>query len=171
MTWLCYCRVKESKWMNGYRFIITSCKIRRKCTDVTFYPTGNRYQYSTFQNSAKTQSPLPARPQVLPADTTYFGTFTCKASNLLGENSLDIELFEATVPSELTDVKFADVTATSVTLEMNGPANTGGLPLISYAVQYKMQGESWDARQEQQWPVGTTYVVTDLQPERQYDFR
>ena len=110
-------------------------------------------------------------PQVNPVDTTYFGTFTCKAANLLGENTLDIELFEATVPTALTDVRFEEVTATTITFEMNGPSYDGGLPLISYAVQYKQQGESWDAKQEQQWPVGTTYVVSDLLPERTYMFR
>ncbi|XP_043189147.1 fasciclin-2-like isoform X3 [Amphibalanus amphitrite] len=109
--------------------------------------------------------------QVIPVDTTYFGTFTCKASNLLGDNMLDIELFEATVPSPLTDVRFHEVTATTVTFDMNGPANDGGLPLISYAVQYKQQGDSWDAKEELQWPVGTTYVVSGLRPERAYVFR
>ncbi|XP_037069503.1 fasciclin-2-like [Pollicipes pollicipes] len=109
--------------------------------------------------------------RVMPSDPTYFGVFTCKASNLLGQSMLDIELFEATVPSMLTDVKFDEVTATTVTFEMNGPASDGGLPLVAYAVQYKVAGESWDAKEEQLWPVGSNYVLDNLRPEQVFVFR
>lgn len=109
--------------------------------------------------------------RVRPVDSTYFGMFTCKASNLLGENKMNIELFEATVPGALTDVRFEEVTATTIRFAMNGPDYNGGLPLISYAVQYKQQGESWDDKLEQQWPRASTYVVSKLLPERTYTFR
>jgi len=111
--------------------------------------------------------------QVTPTDPTYYGDFLCKASNILGQNSLTIRLFEATVPAALTDVDFEEVTATTITFDISRPSSDGGLPLIAYAVQYKEAGQSWeaDSRQEAVWPVGTSYVLDKLRPQSVYVFR
>jgi hypothetical protein len=46
------------------------------------------------------------------------------------------------------------VPATTITFSFAGPADSGGLPIRKYAVQYKEERKDWRDARNKTWPVG-----------------
>jgi len=109
--------------------------------------------------------------QVNPVDNSYFGVFTCQASNLLGTSDYDIELKQAEVPGAVSNVKPTKTTATTITWDIMDPMNDGGRPIEGYNMEYRLSEATWDEAQSQFWTKGSEYTVERLVPDSTYIFR
>ncbi|CAB4060807.1 NCAM [Lepeophtheirus salmonis] len=110
---------------------------------------------------------------VTPLTRQYYGRYTCKAFNNHGQASHEISLKEAEEPSMIQQVIHDKVTATTVQFRFVAPVNTGGLPLDSYAVEYKEKSLEWKNADRRVWPISPSgsYILENLHPTTTYHFR
>ncbi|XP_050308211.1 fasciclin-2-like isoform X2 [Anthonomus grandis grandis] len=109
-------------------------------------------------------------------DNGFFGkSYECIARNELGEASIFVELRKGEIPGPITQVKMAEITATSIRFSIIPPSNYEGLPIRSYVYQVRPDSEpAWDIfhySRRQQWSFGAPYIVENLEPEVLYHFR
>ncbi|CAL4177872.1 unnamed protein product, partial [Meganyctiphanes norvegica] len=109
--------------------------------------------------------------QVNPVDNSYFGVYTCQATNLLGAHDYDIELKQAEAPGAVSNVKVDKLTATTITWQITDPMNDGGRPIEGYNMEFRLQDSTWDEAQAQFWTKGSEYTVERLVPDSTYIFR
>ena len=83
----------------------------------------------------------------------YYGRYTCKAINPHGEAFYEIELKEAREPGTLQQAVTDKVTATTIQFRFVAPHDTGGLPIDSFAVEYKETTHDWDHAKRRVWPA------------------
>jgi hypothetical protein len=86
-------------------------------------------------------------------DLQYYGRYTCKAVNPHGESFYEIELKEAREPSYIQQAVTDKVTATTIQFRFVAPTDTGGLPVDSYAVEYKESTQEWSNGKRRVWPA------------------
>ena len=110
---------------------------------------------------------------VTPLSLQYYGRYTCKSENPHGDASHEIELIEAREPSYVQQAITDKVTATTIQFRFVAPTDTGGLPIDSYAVQYKEGTQQWNDAKRRLWPASDNgvYVLENLHPRTTYDFR
>jgi len=110
---------------------------------------------------------------VTPLDLQYYGRYTCKAINPHGESFYEIELKEAREPGSLQQAVTDKVTATTIQFRFVAPHETGGLPIDSFAVEYKESTQMWDNAKRRVWPASPSgfYILENLQPTTTYDLR
>ncbi|XP_045121116.1 fasciclin-2-like isoform X3 [Portunus trituberculatus] len=109
--------------------------------------------------------------RVNPISSSYFGFYTCKATNTLGTSSLDIELKEAHPPGPITGAKVDKKTATTISWKLVDPADDGGLPIQSYIVEYREAEHTWEEAFRKIWNKGSSYTIDNLIPLATYVFR
>ncbi|XP_070493572.1 fasciclin-2 [Chironomus tepperi] len=109
---------------------------------------------------------------VTPADRRYYSNYKCIAVNKLGREEHIMELREGRLPPPVAQAKPIDVTATTITFEIIGPAYEPGLPIKSYTAQYKEERSlDWTYALNRTWTPDTPYVVENLRPQTMYTFR
>jgi len=111
---------------------------------------------------------------VTPLETVYYRKYQCKAENPHGLAFHDIILEEAHEPSVLQQAILDKSTATTLQFRFVQPTDIGGLPLDSYAVEYKYPNEDWRSARRRVWPIdidGNGYILENLTPKTTYDLR
>ncbi len=111
-----------------------------------------------------------------PLELDYYGRYTCKAENPHGKAQHEIDFREAREPSHVQQAITDKVTATTIQFRFVAPTDTGGLPIESYSVEYKVAaaGQEWSkSSQRRTWPAADNgvYILERLQPRTTYDFR
>nr|XP_045619948.1 fasciclin-2-like isoform X5 [Procambarus clarkii] len=109
--------------------------------------------------------------RVHPVSNSYFGDYTCEATNRLGTAKMSLELKEAHAPGPITSAKVEKKTATTITWSIIDPMDDGGLPIQGYIVEYRLQDLTWDNAQSTQWTKGSSYTLDGLKPQETYIFR
>ncbi|KAK8738927.1 hypothetical protein OTU49_003745 [Cherax quadricarinatus] len=109
--------------------------------------------------------------RVNPVTTSYFGDYTCEATNRLGIAKMSLELKEAHAPGPISNAKVEKKTATTVTWSIIDPMDDGGLPIQGYVVEYRLQDLSWDDSKSSYWTKGSSYTLDGLKPQETYIFR
>ncbi|XP_047476200.1 fasciclin-2-like isoform X3 [Penaeus chinensis] len=109
--------------------------------------------------------------RVTPVRNEYYGDYTCEATNRLGMKEFDIKLKEAHVPGPVASAKVQKKTATTITWNIVGPVDDGGLPVLGYLVEYRMKDLPWDNAESHYWTKDQTYTLDKLQPLQTYVFR
>lgn len=90
---------------------------------------------------------------IVPHDRRYYTNYKCIAANTHGTREHTIELREATKPSDLLDVKMAQLTATSIQFNLTPPTHPD-LPVRTISVQYKENEDIWVTAKNKTWSVG-----------------
>jgi hypothetical protein len=80
--------------------------------------------------------------------------YKCVATNKLGMAEHRIHLREARIPGQILQVIVQEKTATSISYRIVGPSDDGGLPILSYVVQYKEDRAGWEQYKTKSWPIG-----------------
>ncbi|XP_047738432.1 fasciclin-2 isoform X2 [Hyalella azteca] len=109
--------------------------------------------------------------EVNPLDNSYFGTYTCQATNELGVVNHDVTLKQVHKPGPVTSVKVDKITATTITWRILEPHDNGGRPITSFLVQYKLRNMAWDDAEASSWTKGSAYTLERLLPKEHYVFR
>ncbi|XP_037784980.1 fasciclin-2-like isoform X13 [Penaeus monodon] len=109
--------------------------------------------------------------RVTPVRNEYYGDYACEATNRLGMKEFDIKLKEAHVPGPVASAKVQKKTATTITWNIVGPVDDGGLPVLGYLVEYRMKDLPWDNAVSHYWTKDQTYTLDKLQPLQTYVFR
>ncbi|KAF2360252.1 Fibronectin type III [Trinorchestia longiramus] len=109
--------------------------------------------------------------EVNPLDNSYFGTYTCQATNELGVVNHDVTLKQVHKPGPISHAKVDKITATTITWSILEPHDNGGRPITVFLVQYKIRGHSWDDAQSASWTKGSSYTLERLRPQEHYVFR
>jgi neurocan core protein len=65
-----------------------------------------------------------------------YGNYTCRARNHLGEQRIDIEMAQATIPSAPLSVSVKEVSPNMVILDVVPPRQNGGKEVIGYRIEY-----------------------------------
>ncbi|XP_068222632.1 fasciclin-2-like isoform X2 [Palaemon carinicauda] len=102
---------------------------------------------------------------------SYYGKYTCEATNKLGRAEHDLELKEAHVPGPVSGVEVLKKSATTITWNILDPVSNGGLPIQSYIVEYWLRTEGIENAERKIWTKGATYSLDKLQPMETYIFR
>ncbi|XP_063229305.1 fasciclin-2-like [Bacillus rossius redtenbacheri] len=108
---------------------------------------------------------------VTPVSEQYYGAYSCLARNFLGRAETTITLRQARPPAGILQSKLDVVTATTITFSFVGPAETGGLDLRAYAVQYKEERQDWNNALNKTWGFESPYILEGLRPKTTYNFR
>ena len=82
-----------------------------------------------------------------------------QAINPHGESFYEIELKEAREPGTLQQAVTDKVTATTIQFRFVAPHETGGLPIDSFAVEYKESTQMWDNAKRRVWPASKSQKV------------
>ncbi|XP_011882613.1 PREDICTED: fasciclin-2 isoform X3 [Vollenhovia emeryi] len=108
--------------------------------------------------------------QITPLDRRYYNSYKCIAMNPHGTREHEMVLREAFKPDNLAHVRVDDTTATTIRFFLELPL-TKDLPITSITVQYKEAYQNWIDSKNKTWSVGLPYVIEDLKPATQYEFR
>ncbi|CAF2083135.1 unnamed protein product [Rotaria magnacalcarata] len=92
--------------------------------------------------------------RVTPLDGSYFETYTCRASNTLGEADHDVVLKQVQKPGPVSSSQVEKITATTVSWNIRDPLDDGGRPVLGYTVQYRLDSTSWEKSEHKYWTKG-----------------
>nr|XP_027220550.1 fasciclin-2-like isoform X5 [Penaeus vannamei] len=109
--------------------------------------------------------------RVTPVRNEYYGDYTCEATNRLGMKEFDIKLNEAHEPGPVASAKVEKKTATTITWNIVGPVNDGGLPVLGFLVEFREKDLPWDNAKSHYWTKDQTYTLDKLEPLQTYIFR
>lgn len=109
--------------------------------------------------------------RVNPIHQTYFGDYTCQATNSLGLAEWNLKLNEAHVPGPVSSAKVEKMTATTITWSIIDPMDDGGLAIQGYVVEYRPMDQTWNEAQSNFWTKGSSYTLDGLMPQETYVFR
>jgi len=112
---------------------------------------------------------------VTPLSNKYYGRYRCKAENPYGIEYTEITLEEAHVPTLLQQAILDKYTATTLEFRFVAPTDSGGLPIESYAAEYKESRQPWEEARRRVWPSWNLdqggFILEDLRPATTYDLR
>lgn len=109
---------------------------------------------------------------VHPVNRQYYSVYKCIATNIHGTSEHDIQLKEGRIPDAVLAAVPLQLTATTITFDIRGPAVELGLPITGYSVQYKEAfNPDWSTAQNRTWSPDSPYIVEGLKPQTQYHFR
>ncbi|XP_062499372.1 hemicentin-1-like [Corticium candelabrum] len=96
-----------------------------------------------------------------------FGSYECKASNILGMDSTTFHLLKQVIPGVPGRLHVLDRSPFVVTLEWESPSD-GGTPILRYRVEYSVFGRNeW----HQETTIELRHTVRDLEPKTKYEVR
>ncbi|XP_015114618.1 fasciclin-2 isoform X2 [Diachasma alloeum] len=108
---------------------------------------------------------------VTPNDIRFYGDYKCVASNIHGKREKLIVLREAGRPGTVLESRMAELTATTISFSILLPPTEPELPLQTITVQYKEVNQNWPEAKNRTWSINSPYVLENLKPETNYEFR
>ncbi|XP_062500462.1 roundabout homolog 3-like [Corticium candelabrum] len=100
----------------------------------------------------------------------HTGTYTCKASNELGEDRKDFKLIVQVPPGAPGKPKVESYTRTTVQLKWEKGFD-GHADITGYRLEYQNETNSWKRFTALRIPTSTTFTVNNLRPNGPYRFR
>ncbi|XP_038159358.1 neural cell adhesion molecule 1b isoform X17 [Cyprinodon tularosa] len=151
-----------------------SCEVKAFPTDVSivWLRDGLQLPNSNTTNIKIFRTPSSSYLQITPESENDFGSYNCTASNEMGTESKEFLLIQAEVPSA---VVFNEVRPFSTTalIQFGEPESLGGVPVLKYRAQWRMQGRgSWI---QKVYEVTDGFInevtITGLKPESRYEVK
>ncbi|XP_065564495.1 fasciclin-2-like isoform X2 [Artemia franciscana] len=167
---------KKEMWTWSQRPVNLTCRVS-SIPNATIYWWSSHYETDIEENDPRIyiNSDGESTLLVTPEDDSFYGEYRCLAKNKHGKVKHSIVLKRAHVPQPPTRVIFQTletVTALTITFEIIGPQDNGGIKLISYAVQFRKQNEEWtDEKPSIEWTIGSPYILKNLESKTDYSFR
>uniref|UniRef100_A0A3B3VYY6 Neural cell adhesion molecule 1b n=1 Tax=Poecilia latipinna TaxID=48699 RepID=A0A3B3VYY6_9TELE len=143
-----------------------SCEVKAFPTDVSivWLRDGLQLPNSNTTNIKIFRTPLSSYLQITPESENDFGSYNCTASNEMGTESKEFLLIQAEVPSSLVIDEVRPFSTTAL-IQFGEPESTGGVPVLKYRAEWRMQGRS-------SWTQKVYEVtITGLKPESRYEVK
>ncbi|XP_067364888.1 neural cell adhesion molecule 1b isoform X5 [Channa argus] len=181
---LAYLEVRYAPKINGPVAVYTwegnaaniSCEVKAHPSDVSivWLRDGLQLPNSNTTNIKIFQTPSASYLQITPESENDFGSYNCSASNEMGTEGKEFLLIQAEVPSapSISEVRPFSTTAQ---IEFEKPESTGGVPVLKYRVDWRMQGRgSWVHRVYKAYEDDGTMsevTITGLKPDTSYEVK
>ncbi|XP_008423201.1 neural cell adhesion molecule 1b isoform X12 [Poecilia reticulata] len=151
-----------------------SCEVKAFPTDVSivWLRDGLQLPNSNTTNIKIFRTPLSSYLQITPESENDFGSYNCTASNEMGTESKEFLLIQAEVPSSLVIDEVRPFSTTAL-IQFGEPESTGGVPVLKYRAEWRMQGRSsWTQKvYEVQDDFVNEVTITGLKPESRYEVK
>ncbi|XP_027855542.1 neural cell adhesion molecule 1b isoform X2 [Xiphophorus couchianus] len=151
-----------------------SCEVKAFPTDVSivWLRDGLQLPNSNTTNIKIFRTPLSSYLQITPESENDFGSYNCTASNEMGTESKEFLLIQAEVPSSLVIDEVRPFSTTAL-IQFGEPESTGGVPILKYRAEWRMQGRSsWTQKvYEVQDDFVNEVTITGLKPESRYEVK
>ncbi|XP_016528083.1 neural cell adhesion molecule 1b isoform X16 [Poecilia formosa] len=151
-----------------------SCEVKAFPTDVSivWLRDGLQLPNSNTTNIKIFRTPLSSYLQITPESENDFGSYNCTASNEMGTESKEFLLIQAEVPSSLVIDEVRPFSTTAL-IQFGEPESTGGVPVLKYRAEWRMQGRSsWTQKvYEVQDDFDNEVTITGLKPESRYEVK
>ncbi|XP_038064880.1 nephrin-like [Patiria miniata] len=130
--------------------------------------TSDHYTFDTRQDLTYSNR-YESRLYIGPVNEVFdYGTYVCKAYNDLGETTVSVQLEQTSAPEAPFDLKVDQIQHNSVKLSWK-PGFDGGRPQ-TFQVRFNQKGELQYQYVDVVPPNATSYAVTNLNPETDYEF-
>ncbi|KAM4743057.1 LOW QUALITY PROTEIN: neural cell adhesion molecule 1b [Anableps anableps] len=151
-----------------------SCEVKAFPTDVSivWLRDGLQLPNSNTTNIKIFRTPLSSYLQITPESENDFGSYNCTASNEMGTESKEFLLIQADVPSALVIGEVRPFSTTAL-IQFGEPESTGGVPVLKYRAEWRMQGRGgWMQKvYEVQDGFINEVTITGLKPESRYEVK
>ncbi|XP_072885672.1 neural cell adhesion molecule 1-like isoform X8 [Hemitrygon akajei] len=152
-----------------------TCKVlAHPHAQVTWFRDGQQLPSSNYSTIKIFSTQSTSYLQVTPDSENDFGPYNCTAGNRVGVESKEFILVQAETPSAptvLTTVPYSS----SAQIKVEEPESTGGVPVLKYLVEWKVQGtDEWFTKNADAKEVlGSENAITisGLFPETTYNLR
>ncbi|XP_077360440.1 neural cell adhesion molecule 1a isoform X4 [Festucalex cinctus] len=108
--------------------------------------------------------------EVSPESQSDFGSYNCTATNVMGTESKEFLLIQAEVPSS-PEIQRLEPFSSSAVVEFDEPASFGGVPIIKYRVQWRVDGQDWTGRDYDATEDLTRITIVGLTPDTFYEVK
>ncbi|XP_017283823.1 neural cell adhesion molecule 1b isoform X4 [Kryptolebias marmoratus] len=151
-----------------------SCEVKAYPSDVSiiWLRDGLQLPNSNSTNIKIFRTPSSSFLQITPESENDFGSYNCTASNNMGTESKEFLLIQAEVPS----APFIDEVrpfSTTALIQFGEPESTGGVPVLKYRAEWRMQGRGgWVNRvYGVQDGMNNEMTITGLKPDSSYEVK
>uniref|UniRef100_A0A4W5QIH0 Neural cell adhesion molecule 1 n=1 Tax=Hucho hucho TaxID=62062 RepID=A0A4W5QIH0_9TELE len=135
---------------------------------VVWFRDGQQLSSINTTNVKIYNTPAVSYLEVTPDSQNDFGSYNCTATNMIGAESKEFLLIQADVPSAPAIERVEPFSSTAV-VEFEEPDASGGVAILKYRAEWRMQGENWTGR-EYDAEEGEITIV-GLKPETFYEVK
>lgn len=151
-----------------------SCEVKAHPSDVSilWLRDGLQLPNSNTTNIKIFRSPSTSYLQITPESENDFGSYNCTASNEIGTESKEFLLIQAEVPSTPSVGEVSPFSTTAL-IQFEEPESTGGVPILKYRAEWRIQGRGiWEHMvfQAQEGSAGEV-TIKGLKPETNYEVK
>uniref|UniRef100_UPI003AAAC852 neural cell adhesion molecule 1b n=1 Tax=Centroberyx gerrardi TaxID=166262 RepID=UPI003AAAC852 len=151
-----------------------SCEVQAHPSDVSimWLRDGLQLPNPNTTNIKIFKSPSASYLEVTPESENDFGSYNCTASNEMGTESKEFLLIQAEVPSA-PSIGEVEPFSSTAQVHFQEPEATGGVPVLRYRAEWRMQGRgSWAHRiYDIQEGSLSEVTITGLKPETNYEVK
>ncbi|XP_045078510.1 neural cell adhesion molecule 1-like isoform X3 [Coregonus clupeaformis] len=137
---------------------------------VVWFRDGQQQPSTNTTNVKIYNTPAVSYLEVTPDSQNDFGSYNCTATNMIGTESKEFLLIQADVPSAPAIERVEPFSSTAV-VEFEEPDASGGVAILKYRAEWRMQGEDWAGREYDAEDGLSMITIVGLKPETIYEVK
>uniref|UniRef100_A0A4W5QC05 Neural cell adhesion molecule 1 n=1 Tax=Hucho hucho TaxID=62062 RepID=A0A4W5QC05_9TELE len=137
---------------------------------VVWFRDGQQLSSINTTNVKIYNTPAVSYLEVTPDSQNDFGSYNCTATNMIGAESKEFLLIQADVPSAPAIERVEPFSSTAV-VEFEEPDASGGVAILKYRAEWRMQGENWTGREYDAEEGLSRITIVGLKPETFYEVK
>uniref|UniRef100_A0A8C7L661 Neural cell adhesion molecule 1 n=1 Tax=Oncorhynchus kisutch TaxID=8019 RepID=A0A8C7L661_ONCKI len=137
---------------------------------VVWFRDGQQLSSTNTTNVKIYNTPAVSYLEVTPDSQNDFGSYNCTATNMIGAESKEFLLIPADVPSAPAIERVEPFSSTAV-VEFEEPDASGGVVILKYRAEWRMQGEDWTGREYDAEEGLSMITIVGLKPETFYEVK
>ncbi|XP_061607150.1 neural cell adhesion molecule 1a isoform X7 [Phyllopteryx taeniolatus] len=148
-----------------------SCEVEaHPGASVTWFRDGLQVPSDNTTNVKRYSTPSISYLEVFPESHSDFGSYNCTATNVMGIESKEFLLIQAEVPSS-PEIQRLEPFSSSAVVEFDEPDSSGGVPIIKYRVEWRLDGQDWTGKEYDATEDLTKITIVGLMPNTIYEVK
>ncbi|XP_061659315.1 neural cell adhesion molecule 1a isoform X1 [Syngnathoides biaculeatus] len=148
-----------------------SCEVEaHPGASVTWFRDGLQVPSDNTTNLKLYSTPRISYLEVFPESQSDFGSYNCTASNVMGIESKEFLLIQAEVPSS-PKIQRLEPFSSSAVVEFDEPDSSGGVPIIKYLVEWRLDGQDWTGKEYDANEDLMSITIHNLIPNTNYEVK
>ncbi|XP_068457208.1 neural cell adhesion molecule 1a isoform X3 [Clinocottus analis] len=148
-----------------------SCEVEaHPGASVVWFRDGLQLPSANTTNMKIYNTPTVSYLEITPDSQNDFGSYNCTATNLMGSESKEFLLIQAEVPSS-PEIEQVEPFSSTAVVSFEEPDSMGGVPIIKYRVEWRMQGRDWTSKEHDANDDMTAITIFGLKPETTYEVK